>query len=74
MLALKNKEISWNNLIADITINNEKAIDKYESIIEYVDVEENNTLMIASVYNDLFKGKKGERLQLNYTHMEIHRH
>jgi len=72
VLALKNKEISWNNLIADITINNEKAIGKYESIIEYVDVEENNTLMIASVYNDLFKGKKGERLQLNYTHMEIH--
>ena len=72
VLALKKKKLSWNNLIADITINNEKAIDKYESIIEYVDVEENNTLMIASVYNDLFKGKKGERLRLNYTHMEIH--
>lgn len=64
----KQRAISWKNLIADITINNENAINNYESIVEYVDVEENNTLMIASVYGDLFKGKKGERLQLKYTH------
>ncbi|QOI90240.1 hypothetical protein QKU58_gp091 [Pyramimonas orientalis virus] len=71
ILALKNKEITWKNLIADITINN-TSDDKFESIIEYVDVEENNTLMIASMLNDLKKGNKGERLQLKYTHMEIH--
>lgn len=73
VLALKNKVLTWKNLVASATIN---ALDKdekgFESIIEYVDVEENNTLMIASSYNDLFKGKKGERLQLKYTHMEIH--
>jgi DNA-directed RNA polymerase II subunit RPB2 len=71
VLALKNKEITWKNMIADITLNNTEQ-DKFESIIEFVDVEENNTLMIASVLGDLKKGKKGERLQLRYTHMEIH--
>jgi DNA-directed RNA polymerase II subunit RPB2 len=71
VLALKNKELTWNNLIADITINDEK-FKEYKSIVEYVDVEEHNSLMIASVYTDLFKGRRGERLPLNYTHMEIH--
>jgi DNA-directed RNA polymerase II subunit RPB2 len=68
---LKNKELIWKNLIADITLNTNDS-KKFESIIEYVDVEEHNTLMIASVLSDLKKGKKGERLQLRYTHMEIH--
>lgn len=73
VLGIKNKELSWTNLVADITINTPNVESKkYNSIIEYVDVEENNTLMIASTYADLFKGKKGERLQLNFTHMEIH--
>ena len=71
VLGLKNKELTWKNMVADITINTTKE-QKYDSIIEYVDVEENNNLMIASAISDLFKGKKGERLQLNYTHMEIH--
>jgi DNA-directed RNA polymerase II subunit RPB2 len=72
VLALKNKELSWKNMIADITLNTKDDSSKFESIIEYVDVEENNTLMIASVLSDLKKGNKGERLQLRYTHMEIH--
>jgi DNA-directed RNA polymerase II subunit RPB2 len=66
ILKLKNKEITWNNLIADIDEQ------KTNSIIEYIDVEENNSLMIANNYSDLSKGKKGERLPLKYTHLEIH--
>lgn len=70
ILALKNKQLSWKNLVADI-VNNDVA-NEFESVIEYIDVEENNSLMIASVISDLSKGKKGERLPLKYTHMEIH--
>lgn len=69
ILALKNKDIAWKQLVAEIT-NNTK--DGFKSVIEYIDVEENNSLMIASVPADLSKGKKGERLPLRYTHCEIH--
>lgn len=72
VLGLKNKKINWKNLVADITNNDVSPERRLSSVIEYVDVEENNGLMIASVYSDLGKGKKGERLPLKYTHMEIH--
>ena len=70
ILGIKNKTLAWKNLVADITNNSDK--ERLPGVIEYVDVEENNSLMIASVYSDLKKGKKGERLPLKYTHMEIH--
>lgn len=69
ILQLKNNSISWINLVANITNNKENSI---KSIIEFVDVEESNTLLIAATHNDLFKKQKGERLTLKYTHLEIH--
>ena len=68
VLGLKNKELSWKNLVAGV-MNESNGLS---SIIEYVDVEENNSSMIASTYSDLFKGNKGERLPLTFTHLEIH--
>ena len=68
IVKLKNKEITWNNLIANVSEQSENN----NSVIEYIDVEENNSLMIANAYSDLSKGKKGERLPLKYTHLEIH--
>lgn len=41
-------------------------------IVEYLDVEEANTLVIAMNYKDLFKGAKGHSLPIKYTHLEIH--
>ena len=39
ILALKNKQLSWKNLVADI-INNDLG-NRFETVIEYIDVEEN---------------------------------
>ena len=66
IVGLKNGDLKWNNLIADIVNKDTK------SIIEFVDVEETNNLMIAPTISDLSKGFKGERYPIKYTHMEIH--
>lgn len=68
VMNVMNNDLTWNNLIAEIT----QSDDTYRSVIEYVDVEESNNLMIAPTYNSLQKGQKGERLPLQYTHLEIH--
>lgn len=44
----------------------------HEGIVEYLDVEESNSLVIAMNYKDLFKGTKGHSLPIRYTHLEIH--
>lgn len=45
--------------------------DKDDSMIEFMDVEECNTAMIAMKYDDLCKGFKGSSHPIRYTHMEI---
>ena len=45
--------------------------DVDDSVIEYLDVEESNTAMIAIKYQDLFKGFKGASYPVKYTHMEV---
>lgn len=41
-------------------------------LIEFLDVEESNTLMLAMKTADLLKGQKGSLMPIKYTHMEIH--
>lgn len=41
-------------------------------VIEFLDVEEVNTSMIAMKYQDLLKGTKGSLLPVKYTHLEMH--
>ena len=59
---LTNKEISWNDLLTNCKIP--------ESVIEYIDPDEQNLGMIA------MKSKNGylqdEMIKFNYTHCEIH--
>ena len=59
---LTNKEISWNDLLTNCKID--------ESVIEYIDPDEQNLGMIA------MKSKNGylqdEMVKFNYTHCEIH--
>ena len=55
---LKNKEITWDDLFINQKIT--------ESIIEYVDAEEQSCCMIAMFPKDL------ENKKYNYTHCEIH--
>jgi len=60
---LSAKEISWNDLLTSCKLD--------ESVIEYIDPEEQNYAMIAmkSKENYLLKDQNG---QYNYTHCEIH--
>ena len=59
---LENKEISWNDLLTNCKLD--------ESVIEYIDPEEQNYSMIA------MKSKNGylqdDICKFNYTHCEIH--
>lgn len=57
---LKSGNLTWKDMIIN------------QRVIEYMDVEETNTAMIAMNYQDLFKGNKGSLLPIKYTHLEIH--
>ena len=43
-----------------------------DPIVEFLDVEEQNSSMIAMNLKDLQRGQKGVNLGVKYTHMEIH--
>jgi len=59
---LISKELSWNDLLTNCKIN--------ESVIEYIDPEEQNFAMIAMKCKDNYLQDKTH--QFNYTHCEIH--
>jgi DNA-directed RNA polymerase beta subunit len=59
---LENKEITWNDLLTDCKLE--------ESVIEYIDPEEQNYSMIAMKSKNTYLQKKD--LKINYTHSEIH--
>ena len=59
---LVSKELSWNDLLTNCRIN--------ESVIEYIDPEEQNFSMIAMKAKEAYLQEKGTKL--NYTHCEIH--
>jgi DNA-directed RNA polymerase II subunit RPB2 len=61
MNKLKNSEINWNNLLI--------GYDNKDSVIEYIDSDEQSWAMIATKPKDLLQ--KGERIY-KYTHCEIH--
>jgi len=59
---LVEKEISWNDLLTNCKLN--------ESVIEYIDPEEQNLAMIAMKCKHGFL--QDENLKFQYTHCEIH--
>ena len=61
MNQLKNSEINWDNLLI--------GYDSNESVLEYIDSDEQTWSMIATKPKDLIQ--KGDRLY-KYTHCEIH--
>lgn len=63
---LLNDEINWDNLLSNITSPNEKAM------IEYIDVEEIDTLMVAMTYDDLKNNSVENDSYFIFTHCEIH--
>jgi DNA-directed RNA polymerase beta subunit len=58
---LKNKEIGWNDLLTSCKIN--------ESVIEYIDPEEQNHSLIAMKAKSAYLQ---DNMKINYTHCEIH--
>jgi len=56
------KELAWNDLITSCRLE--------ESVIEYIDPEEQNLAMIAMKAKDSYLQKSGAKI--NYTHCEIH--
>ena len=67
---LKTKELNWNDLLTDCVLS--------ESVIEYIDVEEQYYSMIAMkcknkyIHNLLDAGASASNLKVKYTHCEIH--
>lgn len=53
-----------NNTWQDILVGSE--------VVEFLDVEETNTSLVAMKYNDLFKQAKGSSYAPKYTHVELH--
>ena len=72
---IRSKQLSWNDLLCPV-ISNAPCLahlaDQGTSVVEFVDVEEMNTSMIAMFPKDLFKGSKGDRLPVQHTNVEIH--
>ena len=61
---LANKELVWNDLITSCTLD--------ESVIEYIDPEEQGYSMIAMKCKDQFLKKTQHEGYFKYTHCEIH--
>ena len=59
---LKNKEIGWNDLLTSCKID--------ESVIEYIDPEEQNHSLIAMKAKNAYLQE--DHMKINYTHCEIH--
>ncbi len=62
----------WKNLINNESNNNNLDNVKHKHIIEYIDVNESDTLMIAMTKDNLNENTKDNYAFYNYTHCEIH--
>jgi DNA-directed RNA polymerase beta subunit len=63
---LRSKNTTWMDLVTGT-----RGSEEDDAFVEYVDVEESNTLMIAMRYQDLFKGFKGSTYPVQYSHLEL---
>jgi DNA-directed RNA polymerase II subunit RPB2 len=61
---IANKELAWNDLLTNCRLN--------ESVIEYIDPEEQNYAMIAMKPKESTQSEKSFLYKMNYTHCEIH--
>ena len=67
------KKLMWKDLIRlNNTGNNELSVENDNAIIEYIDVNESDTLMIAMNKDNLTVNLKTNYSYFNYTHCEIH--
>ena len=67
---IKQNNCKWRNIINNKY--NEPELNNQKPIIEYVDINETNTLMIAMSKDNLDANSKDNYAYYNYTHCEIH--
>ena len=67
---LNKNEIGYNDLLVDKNYN--KKSKNTICVIEYLDVEEINTKMVAMTYNDLVVNSKLNKTFCHYSHCELH--
>jgi|TARA_B110000483_G_C18205332_1_gene547318 DNA-directed RNA polymerase II subunit RPB2 len=67
---MKEKNYQWKNLIHNES--NDTNGEKSKHIIEYIDVNESDTLMISMSKDNLDENSKENYAYYNYTHCEIH--
>jgi len=74
---LEQKYISWQNLLLselhfkNYPVDNQQSVKNKECLIEYLDVEEEDTCMIA-ITGDKLKNLDAKVMRYSYTHCEIH--
>jgi len=68
ILEFLNNDINFTELF-DLKSND---INKEQSIIEFLDVEENNTSMISINFKDILKGIKGNTYPSRFNYLELH--
>ena len=66
------KDVSMIKHWQDLVIGTFGDLSIDDSVVEFVDVEESNSSMIAMKYGDIIKGNKGSLQSIKYTHLEIH--
>ena len=74
---IQEKNIEWKNIITrSLSIKDgdpeEINVNSRDSIIEYIDVNESDTLMISMSLDNLKENKKSNYAFYKYTHCEIH--
>ena len=67
---IRNKKLKWDDLICSTEKVNTSKL--HESVIEYIDIEESDTLMIAFSNDDLKKNSDKNTHYFKYTHCELH--
>lgn len=76
---IEEKDMSWESIVRyglcdnDVPLcENPEELNDNNCIIEYVDIDETDTLMIAMTEDDIKNNKRDNNSYKNYTHCELH--
>jgi DNA-directed RNA polymerase II subunit RPB2 len=70
VMNIKNKKLHWDDLLCGKDLTNSET--SKNGVIEYIDIEESDTIMVAFSQDDLAKNSDKNNFYLNYTHCELH--
>jgi DNA-directed RNA polymerase II subunit RPB2 len=70
ILDIKNKKLFWDDLLCSKDLSN--SLNGKNAVIEYIDIEESDSLMIAFSQDDIKKNSDTNNFYYKYTHCELH--